>query len=115
MRSGSEHSRYYLPLPESESIGFQGRFLAGCTSYIIETSNAEVITGLGFEGIGVRGDCRKFVSEGTIFIYLLSMVSSRYKVLTGELAAYLLKCSELLTSFWLVWVGLDAGHHETSM
>ena len=46
----------YLPLPESQPIGFHGRSFPGAASSVMEASFANMFAGLSFKEIGVRGD-----------------------------------------------------------
>lgn len=50
----------YLPLPEDQPIGFHGRPFTRAASNIIEASLADMLAGLSFEEIGVRGDGGNF-------------------------------------------------------
>ena len=51
----------YFPLTKGKAIGVHSRLLARATCNIVVASNAHVLFGLGFEGIGVCGHGRELV------------------------------------------------------
>lgn len=50
----------YLPLPESQPIGFHGRSFTGAASSVIVASFANMFAGLSFKEIRARGDSGNF-------------------------------------------------------